>query len=255
MPLKENNMKSPIAINDISVKFGDKAILDHLSYEFECGKIICLIGPSGAGKSTFIKAIVGMQKLDSGNVEVLERKIPDREVLGKLGYMAQEDALFKELTGKQNLEFFGSLQGIKKKDLQGKLDKAAATVNLTKQLNQSISNYSGGMQRRLSLAIALQTDAPILLLDEPTVGIDPELRQEIWGELRNQANQGKTILITTHVMDEAERCDIVLMLRNGKFIAEGSPNEIKGKYQVDSVEEAFIVAGKNLELENKGAAK
>lgn len=143
----------------------------------------------------------------------------------------------------------------KKKDLQGKLDKAAATVNLTKQLNQSISNYSGGMQRRLSLAIALQTDAPILLLDEPTVGIDPELRQEIWEELRNQANQGKTILITTHVMDEAERCDIVLMLRNGKFIAEGSPNEIKGKYQVDSVEEAFIVAGKNLELENKGAAK
>ncbi|WP_337970496.1 ATP-binding cassette domain-containing protein, partial [Virgibacillus salexigens] len=100
---------------------------------------------------------------DSGNVKILERKIPDREVLGKLGYMAQEDALFKELTGKQNLEFFGSLQGIKKKDLQGKLDKAAATVNLTKQLNQSISNYSGGMQRRLSLAIALQTDAPILL--------------------------------------------------------------------------------------------
>lgn len=248
-------MKSPIAINDISVKFGDKAILDHLSYEFEIGKIICLIGPSGAGKSTFIKAIVGIQKLDSGNVKILERKIPDREVLGKLGYMAQEDALFKELTGKQNLEFFGSLQGIKKKDLQGKLDKAAATVNLTKQLNQSISNYSGGMQRRLSLAIALQTDAPILLLDEPTVGIDPELRQEIWEELRNQANQGKTILITTHVMDEAERCDVVLMLRNGKFIAEGSPKEIKEKYQVASVEEAFIVAGKNLELENKGAAK
>ena len=248
-------MKSPIAINDISVKFGDKAILDHLSYEFESGKIICLIGSSGAGKSTFIKAIVGMQKLDSGNVKILERKIPDREVLGKLGYMAQEDALFKELTGKQNLEFFGSLQGIKKKDLQGKLDKAAATVNLTKQLNQSISNYSGGMQRRLSLAIALQTDAPILLLDEPTVGIDPELRQEIWEELRNQANQGKTILITTHVMDEAERCDVVLMLRNGKFIAEGSPKEIKEKYQVASVEEAFIVAGKNLELENRGAAK
>lgn len=143
----------------------------------------------------------------------------------------------------------------KKKDLQDKLDKAAATVNLTKQLNQSISNYSGGMQRRLSLAIALQTDAPILLLDEPTVGIDPELRQEIWEELRNQANQGKTILITTHVMDEAERCDVVLMLRNGKFIAEGSPKEIKEKYQVASVEEAFIVAGKNLELEHKGAAK
>lgn len=196
-------MTSPITVKGMSVKFGDKIILDRLSYDFESGKIICLIGPSGSGKSTFIKSIVGMQKLDRGSVEILEVKIPDRKILGQLGYMAQEDALFKELTGKQNLEFFGSLQGIKKNVLTEKLEKAALIVNLTSHLKQSIANYSGGMQRRLSLAIALQTDAPILLLDEPTVGIDPELRQEIWEELRNQADQGKTILITTHVMDEA----------------------------------------------------
>ena len=244
-----------LELKGITKIFPGVKALNKVQFQLKPGEVHALMGENGAGKSTFIKAIVGMQKLDSGNVKILERKIPDREVLGKLGYMAQEDALFKELTGKQNLEFFGPLQGIKKKDLQGKLDKAAATVNLIKQLNQSISNNSGGMQRRLSLAIALQTDAPILLLDEPTVGIDPELRQEIWEELRNQANQGKTILITTHVMDEAERCDVILMLRNGKFIAEGSPKEIKEKYQVASVEEAFIVAGKNLELQNKGAAK
>lgn len=196
-------MTSPITVKGMSVKFGDKVILDRLSYDFESGKIICLIGPSGSGKSTFIKSIVGMQKLDRGSVEILEVKIPDRKILGQLGYMAQEDALFKELTGKQNLEFFGSLQGIKKNVLTEKLEKAALIVNLTSHLKQSVANYSGGMQRRLSLAIALQTDAPILLLDEPTVGIDPELRQEIWEELRNQADQGKTILITTHVMDEA----------------------------------------------------
>lgn len=196
-------MTSPITVKGMSVKFGDKIILDRLSYDFESGKIICLIGPSGSGKSTFIKSIVGMQKLDRGSVEILEVKIPDRKILGQLGYMAQEDALFKELTGKQNLEFFGSLQGIKKNVLTEKLEKAALTVNLTSHLKQSVANYSGGMQRRLSIAIALQTDAPILLLDEPTVGIDPELRQEIWEELRNQADQGKTILITTHVMDEA----------------------------------------------------
>ena len=196
-------MTSPITVKGMSVKFGDKIILDRLSYDFESGKIICLIGPSGSGKSTFIKSIVGMQKLDSGSVEILEVKIPDRKILGQLGYMAQEDALFKELTGKQNLEFFGSLQGIKKNVLTEKLEKAALTVNLTSHLKQSVANYSGGMQRRLSLAIAVQTDAPILLLVEPTVGIDPELRQEIWEELRNQADQGKTILITTHVMDEA----------------------------------------------------
>lgn len=196
-------MTSPITVKGMSVKFGDKIILDRLSYDFESGKIICLIGPSGSGKSTFIKSIVGMQKLDRGSVGILEVKIPDRKILGQLGYMAQEDALFKELTGKQNLEFFGSLQGIKKNVLTEKLEKAALIVNLTSHLKQSVANYSGGMQRRLSLAIALQTDAPILLLDEPTVGIDPELRQEIWEELRNQADQGKTILITTHVMDEA----------------------------------------------------
>lgn len=196
-------MTSPITVKGMSVKFGDKIILDRLSYDFESGKIICLIGPSGSGKSTFIKSIVGMQKLDRGSVEILEVKIPDRKILGQLGYMAQEDALFKELTGKQNLEFFGSLQGIKKNVLTEKLEKTALIVNLTSHLKQSVANYSGGMQRRLSLAIALQTDAPILLLDEPTVGIDPELRQEIWEELRNQADQGKTILITTHVMDEA----------------------------------------------------
>ena len=219
-------MKSPIAINDISVKFGDKAILDHLSYEFESGKIICLIGPSGAGKSTFIKAIVGMQKLDSGNVKILERKIPDREVLGKLGYMAQEDALFKELTGKQNLEFFGSLQGIKKKDLQGKLDKAAATVNLTKQLNQSISNYSGGMQRRLSLAIALQTDAPILLLDEPTVAVDPQSRNHILDGIKKLRDQGATIVYTTHYMEEVTDVDYVFVMEKGKVVLEGEPRSV-----------------------------
>jgi ABC-type multidrug transport system ATPase subunit len=238
-------MTPSITIDEITVRFSDKAILDKVSYKFEPGKIICLIGPSGAGKSTFIKSIVGMQKLDSGSVDILGTKIPNRKILGKLGYMAQEDALFKELTGKQNLEFFGALQGLKKEELPQKLQQAAKTVNLVNHLDKSISNYSGGMQRRLSLAIALQTDAPILLLDEPTVGIDPELRQEIWEELRNQADKGKTILITTHVMDEAERCDVVLMLRDGHFIAEGSPTEIKETYKVNTVEEAFIIAGQH----------
>ncbi len=125
-----------------------------------------------------------------------------------------------------------------------KLEKAALTVNLTSHLKQSVANYSGGMQRRLSLAIALQTDAPILLLDEPTVGIDPELRQEIWEELRNQADQGKTILITTHVMDEAERCDYLMLIRHGIALAEGTPAALKQQYAVDTIEQVFLKAGR-----------
>jgi len=245
-------MKTAITVKGLTVAFDKTKVLNDLTYDFEPGKIYCLIGPSGAGKSTFVKALIGMQKTDAGDVTIIDTKIPNRAILSKVGYMAQNDALFKELSGKQNLEFFGSLQGISKKELPANLAKAAKTVNLTENLNKSISNYSGGMQRRLSLAIALQTDAPILLLDEPTVGIDPELRAEIWEELRKQADAGKTILITTHVMDEAERCDTVIMLREGHFIAQGSPAEIKVKYKAESVEQAFIIAGKALEAEEKG---
>lgn len=236
-----------ISVKNIVVKFDDKAVLDDLSVDFQPGEIVGLIGPSGAGKSTFINALLGMQKLNAGAVEIFGEQIPNRQMLQKIGFTGQSDALFMELTGQQNLDFFGSLQGISKKELKEKSAKAAAIVNLTADLNKLLSAYSGGMRRRLSLAVALQTDAPLILLDEPTVGIDPELRQEIWQELRRQAEQGKAILLTTHVMDEAERCDKVLLLRNGRFVASGSPAEIKAKYGVDTIEDAFIEAGKELE--------
>ncbi|GAB2028069.1 ABC transporter ATP-binding protein [Lactovum odontotermitis] len=244
-------MKTAVSVQNLTVSFGRKksdktTILDNLSLNLQSGEIVGLIGPSGAGKSTFINALLGMVKTDTGKVTIFDKQIPNREILTKIGFMAQSDALFTELTGRQNLEFFGALQGIPKKELKSKLDKAAETVNLTEHLNKTLSNYSGGMKRRLSLAIALQTDAPLILLDEPTVGIDPELRREIWKELRLQATQDKSILITTHVMDEAEKCDKVLLLRDGRFVAQGSPSEIKKKYAVQSIEDAFIKAGQEL---------
>ena len=237
----------PVNVKDLSVSYDKTKILDDLSVQITAGEIVGLIGPSGAGKSTFINALLGMLKFDSGEIHLFDVKIPNRAIMAKIGFMAQSDALFSELTGQQNLEFFGSLQGISKNDLADKLAKAAETVNLTEHLNKKLSAYSGGMKRRLSLAIALQTDAPLLLLDEPTVGIDPELRQEIWAELRQQAQEGKAILVTTHVMDEAERCDEVLLLRDGHFVAEGSPDELKAQFQVETIEDAFIAAGKKSE--------
>ena len=239
-------MTSPVSVENLTIKFDKTIILDRLSLELKSGEIVGLIGPSGAGKSTFINSLLGMTKLDTGKVTIFGKKIPNREIMAQIGFMAQSDALFDELTGQQNLEFFGALQGISQKELAEKLAKAVKTVNLTEHLNKPLHSYSGGMKRRLSLAIALQTDAPLILLDEPTVGIDPELRQEIWLELRHQVAQGKTILITTHVMDEAEKCDKVLLLRDGHFVAQGSPTEIKQKYSVNSIEEAFIEAGRDL---------
>lgn len=236
-------MTNSVSVQDITVKFDHTAVLDNLSVEFHSGEIVGLIGPSGAGKSTFINALLGMIKIDTGEIKIFNQKIPNRQIMSKIGFMAQSDALFTELTGRQNLEFFGRLQGISKKDLKGKMDKAVATVNLTAAIDKKISSYSGGMKRRLSLAIALQTDAPLILLDEPTVGIDPELRRDIWMELRVQAGQGKTILVTTHVMDEAERCHQVILLRDGKFVAQGSPEQLKIQFDVKTIEEAFIKAG------------
>lgn len=244
-------MTLPVSVQNLSVSFGrntaDRStILDNLSLNLQSGEIVGLIGPSGAGKSTFINALLGMVKTDTGRVSIFDKEIPNREIMAKIGFMAQSDALFTELTGQQNLAFFGALQGIPKKELARKLAAAAETVHLTADLNKPLSQYSGGMKRRLSLAIALQTDASLLLLDEPTVGIDPELRQEIWEELRLQASRSKVILITTHVMNEAEKCDKVILLRSGHFVAQGSPAEIKLKYDAESIEAAFIKAGQEL---------
>lgn len=244
---------TPVSVENITVKFDNIIVLDHLSVDLQSGEIVGLIGPSGAGKSTFINALLGMQKLDTGSVKIFGQTIPNREILEKIGFTGQSDALFTELTGQQNLDFFGALQGISKKELKEKSAKATKTVNLTADLNKPLSAYSGGMKRRLSLAIALQTNAPLILLDEPTVGIDPELRRDIWAELRKQAASNKAILITTHVMDEAEKCDKVLLLRDGHFVAQGSPAEIKAKYGVATIEEAFIKAGSAQLSESSGA--
>ncbi|MQW23063.1 MULTISPECIES: ABC transporter ATP-binding protein [unclassified Lactococcus] len=242
-------MDTAVVVKELTVKFDGKEILDQLSLELKMGEIVGLIGPSGAGKSTLINAILGMLKVSGGKVEVFEKTMPNRKVMEKIGFMGQSDALFGELTGRQNLEFFGSLQGLSKKECAEVSVSVAKMVNLTDDLDQAASLYSGGMKRRLSLAIALQTDAPLIILDEPTVGIDPELRQEIWQELRNLATKGKSILVTTHVMDEAERCDRVLMLREGHFVAQGSPADLKAAYGVNSIEEAFIKAGQSLHKE------
>jgi ABC-type multidrug transport system ATPase subunit len=246
-------MNTPISVSNLTVAFDKVNVLNDLTIDFISGEIVGLIGPSGAGKSTFINALLGMIKTDAGSVEIFGTKIPNREVLAKIGFMAQSDALFTDLTGRQNLEFFGSLQGLASHALSENLTKAAETVKLTADLDKKLSAYSGGMKRRLSLAIALQTDAPLILLDEPTVGIDPELRAEIWLELRALSAAGKTILVTTHVMDEAEKCDKVLLLRDGRFVAQGSPTEIKARYQTTSIEEAFIKAGQDLEKKEEQA--
>ena len=231
-------MKTLLHLQDLVKSFDHQIVLNHVSFELQTGEIIGLIGPSGAGKSTMIKTTLGMEKADGGVALVLNHTMPNRYILGDIGYMAQSDAL----SGQENLEFFGQLKGLSKKDLKAEIAHIAQVVDLTDYLNKAVSGYSGGMKRRLSLAIALLGNPQLLILDEPTVGIDPSLRKKIWKELFALRDNGVGVLVTTHVMDEAELTDKVGLLLGGKIIAFDTPQHLKESYQVSSIEEVFLKA-------------
>ena len=235
-------MKTLLHLQDLQKSFGQQLVLNHVGFELQSGEIIGLIGPSGAGKSTMIKTMLGMEKADSGIALVLENTMPNRHILGDIGYMAQSDALYDALSGQENLQFFGKLKGLSKKDLSSEIAHVAQVVDLTDHLNKAVSGYSGGMKRRLSLAIALLGNPQLLILDEPTVGIDPSLRKKIWKELMALRDNGVGILVTTHVMDEAELTDKVGLLLCGKIIAFDTPSKLKESYGVSSIEEVFLKA-------------
>jgi len=170
--------------------------------------------------------------------------MPNRKVMQRIGYMAQSDALYEDLTARENIRFFAELMSVPKQDLAGAIAHAAQVVNLNDALDRRVSAYSGGMKRRLSLAIALVQDPELLILDEPTVGIDPELRQQIWAELYQLKSQGKSILVTTHVMDEAEHCDYLMLIREGIALAQGTPAQLEKDYDVATIEQVFLKAGR-----------
>ena len=235
-------MKKLLHLQDLDKSFGRQMVLNHVSFELQPGEIIGLIGPSGAGKSTMIKTMLGMEKTDGGVALVLDHTMPNRHILGDIGYMAQSDALYEALSGQENLEFFGQLKGLSKRDLTAEIAHVAQVVDLTEHLNKTVFGYSGGMKRRLSLAIALLGNPQLLILDEPTVGIDPSLRKKIWKELIELRDNGVGILVTTHVMDEAELTDKVGLLLGGEIIAFDTPKNLKESYNVSSIEEVFLKA-------------
>jgi len=229
-----------VKVSNVVKKYSNKTILNNISLTIKESEIIGFIGPSGSGKTTLVKSLMGMEKIDSGHVELLGEEMPNLQVLDHIGYMAQSDALYEELTGKENLEFFAKLFKLSKAEIKKRIDYTSTLVNLENELSKNVGNYSGGMKRRLSLAISLIQNPKLLILDEPTVGIDPKLRFSIWNELQALKTQGKTIIITTHVMDEAEKCDTLALIREGVIIATGSVEELKQKYNVNKIEEIFL---------------
>lgn len=225
--------------------FDKQKVLDNINLELQAGKIVGIIGPSGAGKSTAIRCLMGMEKLDQGSADIFDTKMPNRKILKRIGYMGQNDALYDDLSGKENLVFFGSLMGLTGTALDRAIEKNMQLVDLLDFLNKPVKTYSGGMKRRLSLAITLLSNPDLFVLDEPTVGIDLSLRVAIWEQLRELANNNKGIIMTTHVMDEAEKCDYVGLIIEGKLFAFGSPKELEEQFKVTSIEEVFLKAEVN----------
>lgn len=232
-----------IGVVHVDRRFGKTTVLQDINLDVMQSEIFGLLGPSGSGKTTLVKLIAGIDEASKGEVHVNGVRMPKLDMLHKIGYMAQSDALYGELTAQENLDFFASLYGLKGKERKMRIQEVMELVNLSDALKRQVAAYSGGMKRRLSLAIALLHRPGILILDEPTVGIDPVLRKSIWDELRKMSSLGTTIVVTTHVMDEAEKCHRLGMIRDGRLIAVGTPDELKQKAGAQTLEEAFLVYG------------
>lgn len=240
-------MQNLLDIRQLEKRFGDQVVLRGVNLQVTADRITGLIGPSGSGKTTLIKTALGMEKSSGGSATVLGKTMPNRLALAKMGYMAQSDALYLDLTARENLQFFGQMKGLTGTKLKDDVEHVAGIVYLTTSLDKRVQAFSGGMKRRLSLAIALLASPHLLILDEPTVGIDPALSKQIWAELKRRRDAGCGVLVTTHVMSEAEQVDSVALLMQGTIIANDTPQNLKKQYQVDSIEGVFLKAEKEVE--------
>ena len=223
-----------VEVRQVRKRFGAIQALDGLSLRVPRGQIYGLLGPNGSGKTTLIRSILGLVTPEEGEVEVLGRRMPEREVLGRIGYMTQAAALYTDLTAEENARFFAAIAG------GGDVGAALAFVQLGDRARSVVATLSGGMQTRLSLACAIVNQPELLLLDEPTVGVDPHLRVQLWDGFRSMAAQGTTIIVSSHVMDEAERCDRLGLVNRGRILAEGSSAELLARAGTDSLEGAFL---------------
>jgi ABC-2 type transport system ATP-binding protein len=237
------NNASVISVSHVSKSFGTKQVLKDISLQVAPAETFGILGPSGSGKTTLVKLLTGIDEATSGEVTLLGVKMPKLSMLQQIGYMAQSDALYTELSAKENLQFFAALYGLKGEQRSRRIKVVMELVDLEEHLRKRVGQYSGGMKRRLSLAIALLHEPPLLILDEPTVGIDPVLRLSIWKELKALNKKGTTIVLTTHVMDEAEKCDRLGMIRDGELLATNTPSGLLKATSSATIEEAFLYYG------------
>jgi ABC-2 type transport system ATP-binding protein len=229
-------MTSAIAVRGLRVRRGGTVVLDGLTLDVEAGRVTGLLGPNGAGKSTLIRAIVGVQIVEGGSVQVLGLDAGSPTLRARVAYVTQAPSVYLDLTPRENLEYFARILGAPRE----RIDAALRVVELDETRRKLTGQLSGGQRARVSLATALLAEPDVLVLDEPTVGLDPVLRRELWDLFHDLANAGKTILVSSHVMDEATRCDRLLLLRDGRLVAATTPEGLRERAGVDDLEEAFL---------------
>ena len=224
-----------VEVDGVVKNFGRLRALDGVRLHVRRGEVFGLLGPNGSGKTTLIRCLVGLIVPDAGTVTVLGRRLPDLSVLSHVGYMTQAAALYPDLSVQENLDFFAAISGSTRQ-----VTEALEFVELADRRDSVVATLSGGMRTRASLACAVVHRPDLLLLDEPTVGVDPQLRAQLWDRFREMTAGGTTIIVSSHVMDEAARCDRLGLIRAGRLLAEGSVAELLAMAGVDHLEAAFL---------------
>lgn len=226
---------------NLTKSYGKFVAVDGLNFKIKKGEIYGLLGPNGAGKTTTIKMLTSIINPSEGEAQVLGKKIPDGQTANKIGYMPQETGIYQSLTVDQNMKFYGRIFNLSKEKMEQRIVDLLQFVDLEDWRGEMVENLSGGMKHRVSLACTLIHEPELLFLDEPTVGVDPELRVSFWNYFNQIRDNGVTILITTHYMDEARHCDRIGFMQKGKLIAEGEPLKILELSGKKSLEDAFLV--------------
>jgi ABC-2 type transport system ATP-binding protein len=224
-----------VSVEDVSKSFGALKALNGVTLRVRRGEIYGLLGPNGAGKTTLIRLICGLLEAQSGSVNVLGQRMPQVAVLRHIGYMTQQAALYPALSVEENVRFFAAINGA-----EDGVKEALDLVQLYDRRSSVVQTLSGGMRQRCSLACALVHGPDLLLLDEPTVGVDPQLRVQFWESFRQMAANGTTMIVSSHVMDEADRCQRLGLIQYGRLLAEGTPTEIRAMGGSQNLEEAFL---------------
>jgi ABC-2 type transport system ATP-binding protein len=230
------SVASAIDVQALFVARGGAQALDGISLQVAVGSVTGLLGPSGSGKSTLLRSVVGVQKVASGRVTVLGKPAGSPPLRARVGYLTQAPSIYSDLSVRENLNYFARILNVQRK----RVDEVIDTVRLGDFASRIIDRLSGGQRARVSLATALLNDPELLVLDEPTVGLDPVLRRDLWDTFHSLAHRGRTLLVSSHVMDEAERCDDLLLLRDGRLLASGTPRELRERTGAQDLESVFL---------------